>query len=170
MTRNMKINGYVHKFDDNIDTDVIIPARYCVTLDKKELAQHCMYDIKEDFYKSVKENDVIVAGKNFGCGSSREVAPIAIQACGIKCIIAESFARIFFRNAINIGLMVVVNDKLYDLVSTGDDIEVDFDNKLILNQSHNVNINFDMNHCSIIDEIVRSQGLINYVKENKFNI
>ena len=170
LTSNMKINGYVHKFDDNIDTDVIIPARYCVTLDKNELAQHCMHDIKEGFYKNVKDGDVIVAGENFGCGSSREVAPIAIQACGIKCIIAKSFARIFYRNAINIGLMVVINDKLYDLVSTGDSIEVDFENKTIINKSSNKFIDFNMSNSNIIDEIVKHKGLINYIKDKKFNI
>ncbi|ACL75973.1 3-isopropylmalate dehydratase small subunit [Ruminiclostridium cellulolyticum] len=166
----MKINGYVHKFDDNIDTDVIIPARYCVTLNKKELARHCMHDIKEEFYKNVRDSDIIVAGENFGCGSSREVAPIAIQACGIKCIIAKSFARIFFRNAINIGLMLVIDHKLYDLVSTGDNIEVDFENKFILNKSNNINVDFNMSNSNIIDEIVKHKGLINYIKDKKFNI
>src|SRR5690606_35475775 len=139
---NMKINGYVHKFEDNIDTDVIIPARYCVTLDKKELARHCMNDIREGFYKNVKDGDIIVAGENFGCGSSREVAPVAIQACCIKCIIAKLFARIFFRNAINICLMLVINHEIYDHVSTGDNIEVDFENKLIINKSNNKKFEF----------------------------
>ncbi|HOV25704.1 3-isopropylmalate dehydratase small subunit [Acetivibrio straminisolvens] len=166
----MKINGYVHKFEDNIDTDVIIPARYCVTLDKKELARHCMNDIREGFYKNVKDGDIIVAGENFGCGSSREVAPVAIQACGIKCIIAKSFARIFFRNAINIGLMLVINHEIYDHVSTGDNIEVDFENKLIINKSNNKKFEFSMNNMSIIDEIVKHNGLINYIKEKKFNV
>lgn len=164
----MKINGYVHKFGDNIDTDVIIPARYCVTLDKKELAKHCMFDIKGDFYKNVKENDIIVASENFGCGSSREVAPIAIQACGIKCIVAKSFSRIFFRNAINIGLMVVTNDKLYDLVSDGDNIEIDFENRNISNNRNNENVDFNINNSNIIDDIVMHKGLLNYIREKNY--
>jgi len=166
----MKICGYVHKFDNNIDTDVIIPARYCVTLDKKELARHCMNDIKVEFFRHVKEGDIIVAGDNFGCGSSREVAPIAIQACGIRCIIAKSFARIFFRNSINIGLMAVVNNELYDLVSTGDYIEVDIENKFILSKSNNRKVEISMSNSTIIDEIIGHNGLNNYIKSKNFRV
>ena len=114
----------VYKYGDNIDTDVIIPARYLNAPQKSELAKHCMEDIDLDFAKTVQQGDFIVAGANFGCGSSREHAPIAIQACGVKCVIAKSFARIFYRNAINIGLPVIISKDLYDHVSDGDEMEL----------------------------------------------
>ena len=116
--------GHVFKYGDNIDTDVIIPARYLNSSDPKELATHCMEDIDKDFVKNVTNGDIMVANKNFGCGSSREHAPIAIKAAGISCVIAETFARIFYRNAINIGLPVIVCKELPDEVKTGDTMEL----------------------------------------------
>lgn len=103
----MKASGFVHKYGDNVDTDVIIPARYLNSPDAKELAQHCMEDIDPDFVKNVKQGDIIVANENFGCGSSREHAPISIKASGVSCVIATTFARIFYRNAINVGLPIL---------------------------------------------------------------
>ena len=116
--------GHVFKYGDNVDTDVIIPARYLNSSDPKELATHCMEDIDKDFVKNVKDGDIIVANKNFGCGSSREHAPISIKAAGVSCVIAETFARIFYRNAINIGLPVIVCKELPDEVKTGDTMEL----------------------------------------------
>ena len=120
----MKAQGFVHKYGDNVDTDVIIPARYLNTADHKELANHCMEDIDKDFVTNVKKGDIMVAEANFGCGSSREHAPISIKAAGVSCVIAETFARIFYRNAINIGLPVIVCRELPDQVETGDEMEL----------------------------------------------
>lgn len=120
-------HGTVYKYGDNVDTDVIIPARYLNTASHAELASHCMEDIDKNFVKSVKPGDIIVAAKNFGCGSSREHAPIAIQACGISCVIAESFARIFFRNSINIGLPILECPEAANEIRNGDEVTVDFD-------------------------------------------
>ena len=117
-------HGRVFKYGDNVDTDVIIPARYLNSSDPKELATHCMEDIDKDFVNNVKAGDIMVANKNFGCGSSREHAPIAIKAAGVSCVIAETFARIFYRNAINIGLPVIVCKELPDEVKTGDTMEL----------------------------------------------
>ena len=120
----MKANGKVIKYGDNIDTDVIIPARYLNTTDHKELASHCMEDIDKEFVNNVKAGDIIVAKKNFGCGSSREQAPSVLKALGVKAVVAKSFARIFYRNAINIGLPVIVCKDLYDHVSDGDEMDL----------------------------------------------
>ena len=120
----MEARGSVFKYGDNIDTDVIIPARYLNIADKKELATHCMEDIDTNFVKVVKDGDVMVGGYNFGCGSSREHAPMVIKESGISCVIAKTFARIFYRNAINIGLPVIVCKDLYDHVSDGDEMEL----------------------------------------------
>ena len=120
----MKATGRVFKYGDNVDTDVIIPARYLNTSDPKELAAHCMEDIDLDFAKNVQQGDIIVANKNFGCGSSREHAPIAIKESGVRCVIASTFARIFYRNAINIGLPAIVCKDLPDEVKTGDQMEL----------------------------------------------
>ena len=120
----MNAKGFVHKYGDNVDTDVIIPARYLNIADKKELATHCMEDIDTNFVKVVKGGDVMVGGYNFGCGSSREHAPMVIKESGISCVIAKTFARIFYRNAINIGLPVIVCKDLYDHVSDGDEMEL----------------------------------------------
>ena len=119
--------GHVFKYGDNVDTDVIIPARYLNSSDPKELATHCMEDIDKDFVKKVKAGDIIVANKNFGCGSSREHAPIAIKASGVSCVIAETFARIFYRNAINIGLPIIECPEAAKAIEAGDEVEVDFD-------------------------------------------
>ena len=123
----MKIKGKVWKFGKNIDTDVIIPARYLNTSDPEELAKHCMEDADPDFSKKIRPGDIIVAGKNFGCGSSREHAPIALKAAGIGCVIAPSFARIFYRNAFNMGLPIFECDETSSVLKQGDDVEVDAD-------------------------------------------
>ena len=124
----MKFRGKVWKFGDNIDTDAIIAARYLVSSDPAFLAAHCMEDADPEFMKKISAGDIIVAGENFGCGSSREHAPIAIKTAGISCVIAKSFARIFYRNAFNIGLPIFESRDLWDLVSDGQEIEVDGDN------------------------------------------
>ena len=129
----MKTQGIVHKFPDNVDTDVIIPARYLNTADHQELASHCMEDIDRDFVKKVKPSDIIVAGWNFGCGSSREHAPIAIKAAGVSCVIAKTFARIFYRNAINIGLAILECEPAAEAIEAGDEVAVDFDTGVITN-------------------------------------
>ena len=127
----MKAHGTVHKYGDNIDTDVIIPARYLNTSSHSELASHCMEDIDKDFVNRVKPGDIMVADKNFGCGSSREHAPIAIKASGISCVIASTFARIFYRNAINIGLPILECPQAAKAIQAGDEVEVDFDTGVI---------------------------------------
>ena len=129
----MKIQGKVHKYGDHVDTDVIIPARYLNTGDPKELAAHCMEDIDKDFVKNVRPGDSRVAGVNFGCGSSREHAPIAIQASGIACVIAENFARIFYRNTLNIGLPILECPAASRAIANGDEVSVDFDTGVITN-------------------------------------
>ena len=129
----MNAKGFVHKYPDNVDTDVIIPARYLNTPDAKELASHCMEDIDADFTKKVKEGDIMVAGWNFGCGSSREHAPLAIKTAGISCVIAKTFARIFYRNSINIGLPILECEAASDAIQAGDEVEVNFDTGVITN-------------------------------------
>lgn len=161
----MKVDGYAHIFGDHIDTDVIIPTQFCTTTDKTELAKHCMNDVRENFYDSVQDGDVIVAGDNFGCGSSREAAPIAILGCGIKCVIAKSFSRLFYRNAVNLGLLVIEDIELYKNVKEGDRISVDFDsNRILVNGVHVSFIRDD--ECGIIAEIVKEKGLMNYLLHN----
>ncbi|MFN3504606.1 MAG: 3-isopropylmalate dehydratase small subunit [Caldimicrobium sp.] len=127
------IKGKVWKFGDNIDTDLIIPARYLNTTDPEELAKHCMEDADPSFAKNVKKGDIIVAGKNFGCGSSREHAPISIKAAGVSCVIAESFARIFYRNAFNTGLLILECQEAAKDAETGDELEVDIEKGIINN-------------------------------------
>ena len=129
----MKAQGTIHKYADNVDTDVIIPARYLNTPNAKELATHCMEDIDPDFVKNVKEGDIMVAGWNFGCGSSREHAPLAIKTSGVSCVIAKTFARIFYRNAINIGLAILECEAAADAIQAGDEVAVDFDTGVITN-------------------------------------
>ena len=133
----MNAHGFVHKYGDHVDTDVIIPARYLATQDAKELASHCMVDIDADFVNKVKEGDIMVAGWNFGCGSSREHAPIAIKASGISCVIARNFARIFYRNAINIGLAILECPAASEGIDNGDEVAVDFDTGVITNITKN---------------------------------
>ena len=127
----MKTQGLVFKYPDNVDTDVIIPARYLNTANAQELAKHCMEDIDTEFVKQVKPGDVMVAGWNFGCGSSREHAPLVIKTCGTGCVIAKSFARIFYRNAINIGLPILECEEAAEAISAGDEVSVDFDTGII---------------------------------------
>lgn len=129
----MKTKGKVFRYKDNVDTDVIIPARYLNTSNAEELASHCMEDIDKDFVKKVEKGDIIVADKNFGCGSSREHAPLAIKTSGIGCVIARSFARIFYRNSINIGLAILECEEACDNIEAGDEVEVDFDSGVIKN-------------------------------------
>jgi 3-isopropylmalate/(R)-2-methylmalate dehydratase small subunit len=133
----MNAHGTVHKYADHVDTDVIIPARYLATQDPKELAAHCMEDIDKAFAGRVKNGDIMVAGWNFGCGSSREHAPIAIKASGVSCVIAKTFARIFYRNAINIGLAILECPAASDGISGGDEVSVDFDTGIITNVTKN---------------------------------
>ena len=133
----MKAEGKVIKYGDNVDTDVIIPARYLNTIDKKELASHCMEDLDATFTSRVQDGDIMVAGYNFGCGSSREHAPIAIKEAGISCVIAKTFARIFYRNAINIGLAILECPEASEKIDAGDEVEIDFDTGIITNLTKN---------------------------------
>ncbi len=155
----MNANGTVHKYGDNVDTDVIIPARYLNTADHKELASHCMEDIDKDFVKKVKDGDIIVGGYNFGCGSSREHAPIAIKVAGISCVIAKTFARIFYRNAINIGLAILECPEASEKISDRDQVSVDFDTGVITNQTKNETYQAEP-FPDFIKEIIRSGGLL----------
>ena len=131
----MKAHGLVHKYGDNVDTDVIIPARHLNTADHKELAYHCMEDIDKEFVNKVKQGDIMVGGENFGCGSSREHAPIAIKASGIDCVIAKTFARIFYRNAINIGLPILECPEASEKIEAGDEVSINFDTGVITNET-----------------------------------
>ena len=158
----MKANGTVFKYGDNVDTDVIIPARYLNSSDPKELASHCMEDIDKDFIKKVKEGDIIVADKNFGCGSSREHAPIAIKAAGVSCVIAETFARIFYRNAINIGLPIIECPEASKGIEPGDEVTVDFDSGIIRNLTKGTQFKGQA-FPEFMQRIIASEGLINYI-------
>lgn len=162
MSKTLK--GNVFKYGANIDTDVIIPARYLNTSDEVELAKHCMEDIDKSFSEHVKNGDVIVADENFGCGSSREHAPIAIKASGISIVIAKSFARIFFRNAINIGLPILEHKTLPDECNKGDILEVDLDNGIVINQTTSKTY-----ECAKfppeIQDLISNGGLVNYTRE-----
>ncbi|MDE6150216.1 MAG: 3-isopropylmalate dehydratase small subunit [Ruminococcus sp.] len=160
----MKAIGRVHKYGDNVDTDVIIPARYLNTTDHKELAAHCMEDIDIDFTKKVKEGDIMVAESNFGCGSSREHAPIAIKASGISCVIAKTFARIFYRNSINIGLPIIECPEAAEKISGGDEVEIDFDSGLITNKTKNETYQGTAFPEFLIN-IINSNGLLNSLKD-----
>ena len=162
----MKALGHVFKYGDNVDTDVIIPARYLNSSDAKELATHCMEDIDTTFVERVKEGDLIVATKNFGCGSSREHAPISIKASGISCVIAETFARIFYRNSINIGLPIVeCKEAAYD-IDEGNEVEVDFDTGLITNITKN-KIYQGQPFPEFMQKIIEAEGLISYINNSK---
>ena len=158
----MKARGKVHKYGDNVDTDVIIPARYLNTSSHKELASHCMEDIDIDFTKNVKDGDIMVAEKNFGCGSSREHAPIAIKASGISCVIASTFARIFYRNAINIGLPILECDAASKEIKAGDEVEVDFDSGVITDITTGKTYQAEP-FPPFIQSIISDGGLINHV-------
>ncbi|MDU2489734.1 MAG: 3-isopropylmalate dehydratase small subunit [Clostridium celatum] len=159
----MKATGRVFKYGDNVDTDVIIPARYLNTSDAKELASHCMEDIDLDFAKEVQKGDIIVANKNFGCGSSREHAPIAIKESGISCVIASTFARIFYRNAINIGLPILECDQAVKSIEAGDELEVNFDTGVIKNLTKNEEYQGEA-FPEFMQKIINSNGLIGYIK------
>lgn len=131
----MKVSGKTHKYGDNVDTDVIIPARYLNTPDAQELAKHCMEDIDAGFAARVRPGEIMVAGRNFGCGSSREHAPLAIKACGVACVIAATFARIFYRNALNIGLPILECPEAAAAIKAGDTVSVDFDTGVITDET-----------------------------------
>ncbi len=160
----MNTKGFAHKFKDNVDTDVIIPARYLNTADHKELASHCMEDIDKDFVKKVKPSDIIVAGLNFGCGSSREHAPIAIKAAGVSCVIAKTFARIFYRNAINIGLAILECEEASEKIDTGDEVYIDFDSGVITNITKNEKYKAEP-FPDFIKDIINKGGLLNSIKK-----
>ena len=160
----MKVCGKVHKYGDNVDTDVIIPARYLNSADPKELASHCMEDIDKDFVNNVKQGDIMVAEMNFGCGSSREHAPIAIKASGISCVIASTFARIFYRNAINIGLPILECDEAAKNISAGDEVEIDFDTGVITDKTTNKTYQAQP-FPEFIKDIISKGGLMNSLKK-----
>ena len=159
----MKVTGKVFKYGDNVDTDVIIPARYLNTSVHKELAAHCMEDIDKDFVNKVEEGDFIVANKNFGCGSSREHAPIAIKAAGVSCVIASTFARIFYRNAINIGLPILECDEAVKAIDNGDKLEVDFSTGVIKNLTKNEEYKGEP-FPKFKQNIIDNDGLIGYIR------
>ena len=158
----MKASGTVFKYGDNVDTDVIIPARYLNSSDPKELATHCMEDIDKEFVNKVKAGDLIVADKNFGCGSSREHAPIAIKAAGVSCVIAETFARIFYRNAINIGLPIVECPEAAAAIDAGDEVEVDFDSGVITDVTKGTTYQGQA-FPEFMQKIIAAEGLVNYI-------
>lgn len=162
----MSVKGKVFKYGDNVDTDVIIPARYLNTSDAKELATHCMEDIDLDFVKNVKDGDIIVANKNFGCGSSREHAPLAIKTAGISCVIASTFARIFYRNSINIGLPILECDEAVKNIDAGDELEVDFSTGVIKNLTKNQEYKGEP-FPEFMQKIIDKDGLIGYIGSNK---
>lgn len=162
----MKTRGKTHKYGDNVDTDVIIPARYLNTSDPKELAEKCMCDIDADFVKKVAKDDIMVAGFNFGCGSSREHAPLAIKTSGISCVIAKSFARIFYRNAINIGLPILECEEASNRIEAGDEVEINFDTGQITNITKNETYQAQP-FPEFIQNIMKSDGLMNAIREGK---
>ncbi|MBR6238271.1 MAG: 3-isopropylmalate dehydratase small subunit [Lachnospiraceae bacterium] len=155
-------HGKVIKYGDNVDTDVIIPARYLNSSDPKELATHCMEDLDKDFLSKMKPGDIMVAEKNFGCGSSREHAPIAIKACGISCVIAETFARIFYRNAINIGLPIIECPEAVAGINDGDEVSVDFDSGVITNVTKGTSFK-GQPFPAFMQKIIDAEGLVNYI-------
>lgn len=158
----MKALGKVYKYGDNVDTDVIIPARYLNVPEPSELAKHCMEDIDIDFAKNVNKGDIIVANKNFGCGSSREHAPIAIKASGVSCVIAETFARIFYRNAINIGLPIIECPEAAKAIEAGDEVEIDFDSGMIYDRTKGTEYKGQA-FPEFMQKIIEAEGLINYI-------
>jgi 3-isopropylmalate/(R)-2-methylmalate dehydratase small subunit len=163
----MEVTGKVFKYGDDIDTDAIIAARYLNTTDPKDLASKCMEDIDKSFVKEVKTGDIIVALKNFGCGSSREHAPIAIKAAGISCVIAKNFARIFYRNAFNIGLPILECEEAAEKIEAGDEVSVDFKSGKITNKTKNEIYQAEP-FPEFIQQIINNDGLVGYVK-NKLN-
>lgn len=158
----------VHKFGDNIDTDVIIPARFCNDPSKEYISAHCMHDISPEFAERVSEGDVIAAGENFGCGSSREVAVWAIYGTGIRTVIAKSFARIFYRNAVNTGLELIVCRELADIVTDGSSIWIDRDNMMLITAGKSVPFSSGSN--DVCAEIIKAGGLINYINSGAYEV
>ena len=158
----MKALGHVFKYGDNVDTDVIIPARYLNSFDAKELASHAMVDIDPEFAEKVKPGDLIVANKNFGCGSSREHAPIAIKAAGVSCVIAETFARIFYRNSINIGLPIIECPEAAKAINAGDDVAIDFDSGVITDKTTGQTFQGQA-FPEFMQKIIKAEGLVNYI-------
>ena len=161
----MQAKGSVHRYGDNVDTDVIIPARYLNTTNHKELAAHCMEDIDADFVKKAKKGDIMVAGSNFGCGSSREHAPIVIKESGISCVIAKSFARIFYRNAINIGLPILECEQAGEKIAAGDEVEINFDTGVITNITKSESYQAAA-FPEFIKNIIASGGLLNSIQKD----
>ena len=160
----MKLHGKAHKYGANVDTDAIIPARYLNVSEASELAKHCMEDIDADFVSKVKQGDIIVADTNFGCGSSREHAPMAIKAAGVSCVIAKSFARIFFRNAINIGLPLLESPEAVDSIKPGDELEVDLETGQIKNSTANKTFASEP-YPDFMMGIVNAGGLVEYTRK-----
>lgn len=160
----MKAYGTVFKYGDNVDTDAIIPARYLNATKGEELAKHCMEDIDKDFIHNVQKGDMIVANKNFGCGSSREHAPLAIKCAGVSCVIAETFARIFYRNAINIGLPIIECPKAAKSIEAGDVVEIDFDSGIITNKTKNETYQGQA-FPPFMQKIIEAGGLVNYINQ-----
>lgn len=162
----MKALGKVFKYGDNVDTDVIIPARYLNSSDPAELATHCMEDIDKDFVNQVKKGDIIVAEKNFGCGSSREHAPIAIKAAGVSCVIAETFARIFYRNAINIGLPIIECPEAAKAIEAGDEVEIDFDSGKIYDRTKGTEFK-GQPFPEFMQKLIAAGGLVKYTNSKR---
>ena len=160
----MNAKGRVHKYGDNVDIDVIIPARHLNTQDHAELASHCMEDIDAEFVNKVKTGDIMVAGNNFGCGSSREHAPVAIKASGISCVIAATFARIFYRNSINIGLPILECPEASSKIEDGDEVSIDFDTGIITNETKGETYQA-MPFPDFIKEIMADGGLMNNLRK-----
>ena len=160
--------GTVFKYGDNVDTDVIIPARYLNSSDPAELATHCMEDIDASFVTKVQKGDIIVATKNFGCGSSREHAPIAIKASGVSCVIADTFARIFYRNAINIGLPIIECKEASEKIEAGDQVEIDFDSGMITNKTKGESYQGQA-FPPFMQKIIAAEGLMNYINSKSEN-
>ena len=158
----MKACGHVFKYGDNVDTDVIIPARYLNATQGDELAKHCMEDIDKEFVNQVQKGDIIVANKNFGCGSSREHAPLAIKCAGVSCVIAETFARIFYRNSINIGLPIIECGSAARSIEAGDEVEVDFDSGIITNKTKGETYK-GQSFPPFMQKIISAGGLVNYM-------
>lgn len=160
----MKIKGRAWKFGADVNTDEIIPARFLNTTDPRELGQHCMAGIDEGFVKRIKKGDVIVAGKNFGCGSSREHAPVSIKGAGISCVIAESFARIFYRNAINIGLPIIQLDNAFEEIAEGDELEIDLDKGILKDKTSGKEYQIGR-FPGFMQEIIDAGGLLNWASK-----
>lgn len=162
----MKANGTVFKYGNNVDTDVIIPARYLNSFDAKELASHCMEDIDPEFVHKVKEGDIVVAESNFGCGSSREHAPLALKTAGVSCVIANSFARIFYRNSINIGFPILECAEAVKGIEAGDQVEVDFATGIIYNLSKKTQYQ-SQPFPEFLQKMIEMDGLVNYVNQKR---